>query len=103
MLNLDDDCVGLKYSYSLWVNGVNFKNFIQSQNKTLKTWCTKIGPDEYRIILGIKKNATDNFLMTKLNFIENFIFADKNTQNVWVNGEQINPEVILLRRIGFKT
>lgn len=43
---------GFKYSYTLWVNGKNYKNFIQSQSKILKSWLTKIGENEYRIVLG---------------------------------------------------
>ncbi|XP_014230674.2 fas apoptotic inhibitory molecule 1 isoform X1 [Trichogramma pretiosum] len=62
-----DPIPGLKYSYSLWVNGESYKNFIQSQNQVLETWCAQVGPDEYRIIL------------------------EKSTQNVWVNGESIEP------------
>ncbi|XP_058794223.1 fas apoptotic inhibitory molecule 1 [Phymastichus coffea] len=63
-----DPIPGLKYSYTLWVNGKSFKNFIQSQSKILETWSTQIGQNEYRIIL------------------------DKNSQAVWVNGEQVEVE-----------
>ncbi|XP_014203256.2 fas apoptotic inhibitory molecule 1 [Copidosoma floridanum] len=63
-----DPIPGLKYSYTLWVNGKSFKNFIQSQSKVLETWTTLIGQNEYRIIL------------------------DKNTQNVWINGEQVETK-----------
>ncbi|XP_014606983.1 PREDICTED: fas apoptotic inhibitory molecule 1 isoform X1 [Polistes canadensis] len=59
---------GFKYSYTLWVNGKNYKNFVQSQSKILKSWLTKIGDNEYRILL------------------------DKQTQNVWINGELIDVE-----------
>ncbi|XP_001602021.1 fas apoptotic inhibitory molecule 1 [Nasonia vitripennis] len=63
-----DPIPGLRYSYTLWVNGKSFKNFIQSQSKILETWSTHVGQNEYRIIL------------------------DKNTQIVWVNGEQVEVE-----------
>ncbi|XP_063977821.1 fas apoptotic inhibitory molecule 1 isoform X1 [Diachasmimorpha longicaudata] len=59
---------GLRYSYTLWVNGKSFKNFVQSQSKVLESWVTKIGENKYRIVL------------------------DKTTQAVWVNGEQIDVE-----------
>ncbi|KOC66366.1 Fas apoptotic inhibitory molecule 1, partial [Habropoda laboriosa] len=60
--------VGLQYSYTLWVNGKNYKNFVQTQSKILETWLANVGSEEYRIVL------------------------DKQTQNVWVNGEQIETE-----------
>ncbi|CAK9812780.1 Fas apoptotic inhibitory molecule 1 [Anthophora plagiata] len=63
-----DPISGLKYSYTLWVNGKSYKNFVQAQSKILATWLANVGNDEYRIIL------------------------DKQTQNVWVNGEQIETE-----------
>ncbi|XP_043287795.1 fas apoptotic inhibitory molecule 1 isoform X3 [Venturia canescens] len=59
---------GLRYSYTLWVNGKSFKNFVQSQSKVLDTWMTKFGDEEFRIVL------------------------DKTTQAVWINGEQIDVE-----------
>ncbi|KAK1122141.1 hypothetical protein K0M31_009369 [Melipona bicolor] len=59
---------GLKYSYSLWVNGKPYKNFVRSQSKILDSWLANVGNEEYRIVL------------------------DKQTQNVWVNGEQIETE-----------
>lgn len=43
---------GLKYSYTLWVNGKNYKNFIQSQSKILETWLANVGNEEYRIVLS---------------------------------------------------
>ncbi|KAI4500498.1 hypothetical protein M0802_004460 [Mischocyttarus mexicanus] len=48
--------------------GKNYKNFVQSQSKILKSWLTKIGDNEYRILL------------------------DKQTQSVWINGELIDAE-----------
>ncbi|XP_029049206.2 fas apoptotic inhibitory molecule 1 [Osmia bicornis bicornis] len=63
-----DPIPGLKYSYTLWVNGKSYKNFIQTQSKILETWLAKVGNEEYRIVL------------------------DKQTQNVWVNGEQMETE-----------
>ncbi|XP_015177086.1 PREDICTED: fas apoptotic inhibitory molecule 1 [Polistes dominula] len=63
-----DPIPGFKYSYTLWVNGKNYKNFVQSQSKILKSWLTTIGDNEYRILL------------------------DKQTQNVWINGELIDVE-----------
>ncbi|XP_035727685.1 fas apoptotic inhibitory molecule 1-like isoform X3 [Vespa mandarinia] len=63
-----DPIPGFKYSYTLWVNGKNYKNFIQSQSKILKSWLTKIGENEYRIVL------------------------DKQTQSVWINGVQVDVE-----------
>lgn len=55
---------GLKYAYTLWVDGKSLDKFIQSQSKVLKSWTTQVGQTEYRIIL------------------------DKNSQTVWINGEQ---------------
>ncbi|KAK0090341.1 hypothetical protein PV325_001115 [Microctonus aethiopoides] len=63
-----DPMPGLKYSYTLWVNGKSFTSFIQAQSKVLESWCTKIGDKKYRIVL------------------------DKVAQTVWVNGEQIDVE-----------
>ncbi|XP_043287794.1 fas apoptotic inhibitory molecule 1 isoform X2 [Venturia canescens] len=63
-----DPIAGLRYSYTLWVNGKSFKNFVQSQSKVLDTWMTKFGDEEFRIVL------------------------DKTTQAVWINGEQIDVE-----------
>ncbi|KAG7188770.1 hypothetical protein KM043_008388 [Ampulex compressa] len=63
-----DPIPGLKYSYTLWVNGKSFKNFMQSQSKILDTWLAKVGDKEYRIIL------------------------DKQAQSVWINGGQIEVE-----------
>ncbi|XP_033208732.1 fas apoptotic inhibitory molecule 1 isoform X2 [Belonocnema kinseyi] len=63
-----DPIPGLKYSYTLWVNGKSFSNFIQAQSKILKSWSTEIGGTQYRIVL------------------------DKNTQAIWVNGHQVNVE-----------
>ncbi|XP_043514762.1 fas apoptotic inhibitory molecule 1 [Frieseomelitta varia] len=63
-----DPIPGLKYSYSLWVNGKPYKNFVRSQSKILDSWLANVGNEEYRIVL------------------------DKQTQNVWVNGEQIETE-----------
>lgn len=51
--------IGLKYSYTLWVNGKSYKNFIQTQSKILETWLAKVGNEEYRIVLGnFKKKIT---------------------------------------------
>ncbi|XP_076285320.1 fas apoptotic inhibitory molecule 1 [Lasioglossum baleicum] len=63
-----DPIPGLRYSYTLWVNGKSYRNFVQSQSKILKTWLANVGNEEYRIVL------------------------DKQTQNVWVNGDQIETE-----------
>ncbi|XP_012276486.1 fas apoptotic inhibitory molecule 1 [Orussus abietinus] len=63
-----DPIPGLKYSYTLWVNGKSFNNFVQSQSKILESWLTNIGGNQYRIVL------------------------DKSKQSVWVNGEQIEVE-----------
>ncbi|XP_031827708.1 fas apoptotic inhibitory molecule 1 [Nomia melanderi] len=63
-----DPIPGLKYSYTLWVNGKSYKNFVQTQSKILETWLANVGDQEYRIVL------------------------DKQSQNVWVNGEEIDTE-----------
>ncbi|KOX69219.1 Fas apoptotic inhibitory molecule 1, partial [Melipona quadrifasciata] len=63
-----DPIAGLKYSYSLWVNGKPYKNFVRSQSKILDSWLANVGNEEYRVVL------------------------DKQTQNVWINGEQIETE-----------
>ncbi|XP_076679231.1 fas apoptotic inhibitory molecule 1 [Andrena cerasifolii] len=63
-----DPIPGLKYSYTLWVNGKSYKNFVQSQSKILETWLATVGDEKYRIVL------------------------DKQTQSVWVNGEEIETE-----------
>ncbi|XP_015433601.1 PREDICTED: fas apoptotic inhibitory molecule 1 [Dufourea novaeangliae] len=63
-----DPIPGLRYSYTLMVNGKNYKNFVQSQSKILQTWLANVGNQEYRIVL------------------------DKQAQNVWVNGEQVETE-----------
>ncbi|KAH0553879.1 fas apoptotic inhibitory molecule 1 [Cotesia glomerata] len=63
-----DPIPGLKYSYSLWVNGKTFSKFVQTQSKILETWIAKIGDKKYKIIL------------------------DKNSLSVWMNGEEIEVE-----------
>ncbi|XP_018346532.1 PREDICTED: fas apoptotic inhibitory molecule 1 [Trachymyrmex septentrionalis] len=63
-----DPMPGLKYSYSLWVNGKNYKQFIQSQSKILETWLAKVGNEEYRVVL------------------------DKHAHSVWVNGQEVEVE-----------
>ncbi|XP_003400025.1 fas apoptotic inhibitory molecule 1 isoform X1 [Bombus affinis] len=63
-----DPIRGLKYSYSLWVNGKPYKSFVRSQSKILETWLANVRNEEYRIVL------------------------DKQTQNVWVNGQQTETE-----------
>ncbi|XP_076167294.1 fas apoptotic inhibitory molecule 1 isoform X4 [Ptiloglossa arizonensis] len=63
-----DPIPGLKYSYTLWVNGKSYTNFVKSQSKILESWLANVGNEEYRIVL------------------------DKQQQSVWVNGEQIDTE-----------
>ncbi|XP_014473590.1 PREDICTED: fas apoptotic inhibitory molecule 1 [Dinoponera quadriceps] len=63
-----DPMPGLKYSYSLWVNGKSYKQFVQSQTKILETWLAKVENEEYRIVL------------------------DKQTHSVWVNGQEVEVE-----------
>ncbi|CAL1685750.1 unnamed protein product [Lasius platythorax] len=63
-----DPMPGLKYSYSLWVNGKSYKQFVQSQTKILETWLAKVGNEEYRIVL------------------------DKQAHSVWVNGQEVEVE-----------
>ncbi|XP_044007545.1 fas apoptotic inhibitory molecule 1 isoform X2 [Aphidius gifuensis] len=63
-----DPIPGFKYSYTLFVNGKSFQNFIQSQSKILESWVTVIEENKYRIVL------------------------DKTTQEVWINGEQIEVQ-----------
>lgn len=57
-----DPINGLKYSYTLWVNGKSYENFIQTQSKLLKCWTANLRGVQYRIVL------------------------DKNTQAIWING-----------------
>jgi len=52
MINVLQHYIGLKYSYSLWVNGKSYKQFVQSQSKILETWLAKVGNEEYRVVLG---------------------------------------------------
>ncbi|XP_053982436.1 fas apoptotic inhibitory molecule 1 [Hylaeus anthracinus] len=63
-----DPIPGLRYCYTLWVNGKSYTHFVKSQTKVLETWLANVGNEEYRIVL------------------------DKQTQNVWVNGEQIETQ-----------
>ncbi|XP_032682431.1 fas apoptotic inhibitory molecule 1 [Odontomachus brunneus] len=63
-----DPMPGLKYSYSLWVNGKSYQQFVQSQSKILETWLAKVENEEYRIVL------------------------DKQAHSVWVNGEEAEVE-----------
>ncbi|XP_003703208.3 fas apoptotic inhibitory molecule 1 isoform X2 [Megachile rotundata] len=63
-----DPIPGLKYSYTLWVNGKSYENFIRAQSKILETWLASVGNEEYRIVLN------------------------KQTQTVWINGEEIETE-----------
>ncbi|XP_034947065.1 fas apoptotic inhibitory molecule 1 [Chelonus insularis] len=63
-----DPITGLRYSYTLWVNGKSFQSFIQSQSKILETWITTIDDTEYRIVL------------------------DKVGQLIRVNGEPVDVE-----------
>lgn len=52
VIPLYDNLIGLKYAYSLWVNGKSYKQFVQSQSKILETWLAKVENEEYRIVLG---------------------------------------------------
>ncbi|XP_057329673.1 fas apoptotic inhibitory molecule 1 isoform X2 [Microplitis mediator] len=63
-----DPIPGLKYSYTLWVNGKSFTSFIQEQSKILETWIVRIGEKKYKVIL------------------------DKNSLSVWMNGEEVQVE-----------
>ncbi|XP_043264840.1 fas apoptotic inhibitory molecule 1 [Colletes gigas] len=63
-----DPIPGLRYCYTLWVNGKSYTNFVKGQSKILDTWLASVGKEEYRIVL------------------------DKQTQNIWVNGEQVDTE-----------
>nr|XP_012140380.1 PREDICTED: fas apoptotic inhibitory molecule 1 isoform X2 [Megachile rotundata] len=67
-----DPIPGLKYSYTLWVNGKSYENFIRAQSKILETWLASVGNEEYRIVLN------------------------KQTQTVWINGEEIETEVKII-------
>ncbi|XP_076240375.1 fas apoptotic inhibitory molecule 1 isoform X2 [Calliopsis andreniformis] len=73
-----DPIPGLKYSYTLWVNGNSYRNFVQSQSKILETWLANVGNDEYRIVL------------------------DKQTQSVWINGKEIETERYFSRWRNFR-
>ncbi|KAK5969455.1 Fas apoptotic inhibitory molecule b [Trichostrongylus colubriformis] len=54
------------YEYSLEVNGKNYEKFREEQSKKLLCWETHIGGEETRIVL------------------------DKETMEVWVNGNKID-------------
>lgn len=82
--------VGLRYSYTLWVNGKTYRNFVQSQSKVLDTWSANVGNDEYRIVLGRYKSI---LLSNGRGILTTYCFIDKQTQNIWVNGEQLETEV----------
>lgn len=90
--------IGLKYSYSLWVNGKSYKQFVQSQSKILETWLAKVEGEEYRIVLG----ESWKYFLYYICYLKHFIkilfsifmlLIDKQAHSVWVNGKEVEVEV----------
>lgn len=60
---------GFAYDYTLEVDGRSFEKFTENQSKVLQSWVFSIGDHQNRIAL------------------------EKNTMDIWVNGQKIDIEV----------
>lgn len=64
-----DSSSGFSYEYSLEVNGKSYEKFCENQSKILQSWTFVAGDTQYRIVL------------------------EKNTMDLWVNGNKLDVEV----------
>ena len=60
---------GFNYEYTLEVDGKTYEKFCENQSKILQAWTFTIGDSPFRCVL------------------------EKNTLDIWVNGERVNCEV----------
>ena len=60
---------GFAYEYLLEVDGKSYEKFCENQSKILQSWIFKINNTDKRVIL------------------------EKNTTDLWVNGEKVDAEV----------
>ncbi|UXI17745.1 Proteasome subunit alpha type-2 [Sarcoptes scabiei] len=59
-------CMGFTYEYVLYVNGKQFKTFKEKQTKIMRSWHFVLGEQKFRVVL------------------------EKDTLDVWVNGQRKN-------------
>ncbi|XP_048090621.1 fas apoptotic inhibitory molecule b isoform X3 [Alosa alosa] len=64
---------GFAYEYALEINGKNYKTFMDNRSKISKTWTLKLDGMDYRIVL------------------------EKDTMDVWCNGERMETTVITIK------
>lgn len=74
---------GLSFIYSLGVNGQTLKQFVESQNKQMRTWLPVIRGEPHRIILGMELVWWD-FLICLI---------DTKTMDVYVDGTLVETTV----------
>lgn len=60
---------GFAYEYTLDVDGKNYQKFCENQSKILQSWTFNLKSTDIRVIL------------------------EKNTLDIWVNGDKIDSEV----------
>ena len=67
------------YEYSLEVNGKSYEKFCENQSKILQSWTFVIADTQYRVVL------------------------EKNTMDLWVNGNKLDVEVNIICLFSIKT
>jgi hypothetical protein len=63
---------GFAYEYSLEVDGKSYEKFCENQTKILQSWTFRVKDEDIRIVL------------------------EKNTMDIWVNGDKLDVEVRLV-------
>ena len=66
-----DSSSGFSYEYTLEVDGKSYEKFCENQSKILQSWTFTIADTPYRVVL------------------------EKNTMDLWVNGNRLDVEVIV--------
>lgn len=60
---------GFAYEYTLEVDGKSYEKFCENQSKILQSWTFRVKDRDYRVVL------------------------EKNTMDIWINGERLDVEV----------
>jgi phosphoglucomutase len=60
---------GFAYEYSLEVDNKSYEKFCENQSKILQSWTFRVKEHDFRVVL------------------------EKNTMDIWVNGEKLDVEV----------
>lgn len=79
---------GFTYYYTLSVCGQTLKQFIETQNKSTRTWLLSVRGESQRIVLGLFA-----FIIESSSHVCNHL--DVKTMDVYVNGELVNTVVML--------